>query len=108
MLQPAWEPYFLASVPTGFKTQKMCDNAVREECLSLEFVLDWFVTKQQTKIWHDNDDRRLIKWYEGYKKRKAQKASIKKELMPIAWYPSRYWDWSMSEDEKKEAEKLWA
>ena len=21
--------------------------------------------------------------------------------MPIAWYPSRYWDWCMSEDEKK-------
>ena len=26
--------------------------------------------------------------------------------MPIAWHPSRYWDWCMSEDEKKETEKL--
>ena len=26
--------------------------------------------------------------------------------MPIAWYPTRRWDWCMSEDEKKEAEKL--
>ena len=44
------------------------------------------------------------------KKRKAQKAKIKKELMPIAWHPSRYWDWCMSEDEKKKkkTEKLWA
>ena len=31
----------------------------------------------------------MIKWYDGYKKRMAQKASIKKELIPIAWYPSR-------------------
>ena len=37
---------------------------------------------------------------------KAQKAQIKKELIPIAWYPSRHWDWCMSEDEKKETEKL--
>ena len=56
----------------------------------------------------DNDEDKFFEWYDGYKKRKAQKASIKKELMPIAWHPSRYWDWSMSEDEKKEAEKLWA
>ena len=29
----------------------------------------------------------FIKWHEGYKKRKAQKAKIKEELMPIAWHP---------------------
>ena len=52
-----------------------------------------------------NDDE-LIKWYNGYQKRKAQKASIKEELMSIAWHPSRYWDCCMSEDEKKETEKL--
>ena len=45
---------------------------------------------------------------ESHKKRKAQKAQIKKELMPITLHPSRYWDWCMSEDEKKETEKLWA
>ena len=37
----------------------------------------------------------------------AQKAQIKKELIPIAWHPSRHWDWCMSEDEKQETEKLW-
>ena len=26
--------------------------------------------------------------------------------MPIAWYPSRYWDWCMSEDEKKRDRKI--
>ena len=48
----------------------------------------------------------MTKWYDGYKKREAQKAQIKKELMRVAWHPSRYWDSCMSEDEKKETEKL--
>ena len=32
----------------------------------------------------DDDDDKLIRWYEGYQKRKAQKAKIKDELMPIS------------------------
>ena len=51
--------------------------------------------------------RALIKWYDGYQKRKTQKSKIKKELAPTAWHPSRWWDWCMSENEKKETEKLW-
>ena len=51
---------------------------------------------------YNND---LIEWHENYKKRKAQKASIKEELMPIAWHPSRYWNWCVPEDKKKETEK---
>ena len=42
------------------------------------------------------------------KKRKAQKAKIEEELMSIVWHPSRWWDWYLDEDEKKEAGKLWA
>ena len=34
----------------------------------------------------------FIKRYDGYKKRKAQKAQIKEKLMPIAWHPSTYWE----------------
>ena len=54
---------------------------------------------------------RVDMWYDdyydddedyGYEKRKVHKASIKEELLPIAWNPSRYWEWCMSEDEKKE------
>ena len=37
--------------------------------------------------------------------KKSQKASIKEELMPIVWHSSRYWDWCMSEDEKKKRQK---
>ena len=51
---------------------------------------DWFVMQSQTQLWHDDgeycDDDKLVEWYDGYKKRKAQKASIK-ELLPIAWHP---------------------
>ena len=67
-------------------------------------IPDWFVTHQQIKIWHDSnkycDDDELIKGYKGYKKRKAQKVQIKKELMPVAWHPSRWWDWCVPEDGK--------
>ena len=85
---------------------------VRDDSFSLNFVLDWFVTQEQIELWHDDayyyNDNEMIKWYDGYKKRKAQKASIKEGLVPITWHPSRYWDWCMLADEKKETEKLWA
>ena len=56
----------------------------------------------------DNDEDKFFEWCDGYRKRKAQKALIKKESMPITWHPSRCWDWCMSEDEKNKTEKLWA
>ena len=102
----------LAYVPDHFKTQQMCERAVEKDLCLPEYVPNWFVTQGQIKSWHDDDeycnDNRMIEWFDSYKKRKAQKASIKEELLPIAWHPSRYWDWCMSENEKKETEKLWA
>ena len=122
------DPYSLAYVPDHFKTQKMCDKVIEIDPFTLwhvpdnlnmqgicimaveaglglsEYVPDWFVTQQQIKIWRDDDDHcnddELIKWYEGYQKRKAQKAKIKEELSPIAWHPNRVMDWCMSEDEE--------
>ena len=26
--------------------------------------------------------------------------------MPVAWYPDRWWNWCMSEDEKKEIDPM--
>ena len=104
------DPCSLEFVPDHFKGQEMCDWVVDKEPHSLAFVLDWFVTKKQIGLWHDSkyrDDGKIIKWYNNYKKRKAQKAKIKKELMPIAWHPSGWWDWHIPRDEKKETEKLW-
>ena len=112
------EPHFLPFVPDRFKTQEMCDKAVCKYPWLLEFAPDWFVPEwvdmwfddyydDDCGHWNDDDEDKFFKWFDGYKKRKAQKASIKEGLLPITWHPSRYWDWCMSEDEKKETEKLW-
>ena len=31
---------------------------------------------------------------------------IKEELMPIAWHPSRWWDWCVSNDKNKGQKKI--
>ena len=104
------EPCFLVGVPDHFKTQKMCDDAVRKGLFSLRDIPDWLLTWEQIQLWHDDDehcdDDKPVEWYDGYKKWKAQKTSIKEELLPIAWHPSRYWDWCVHNDEKQETEKL--
>ena len=89
-------------IPNRFKTQEMCDKAVKDDSSSLQFVPDWLVTQEQIDLWDDdtcfrwyddgkdkfiefNDDEdNFLEWYDGYKKRKAQKSKIKEELMPIA------------------------
>ena len=79
------EPRFLIFVPDRFKTRRMCEKAVKKHLWLLKYVLDWFVTHQQTKIWHDNDDYwnddERIEWYKSYQKHKAQKAQIKTEKL---------------------------
>ena len=54
----------------------MCDKAVRDYLFSLQLVPDWFVTKEEVDIWHDNDyvynDNGMTEWYGGYKRRKVQ------------------------------------
>ena len=46
----------------------MCDKAVRDYPLFLQFVANWFVTQQQIDIWYDDDyvynDNEMIKWYQ--------------------------------------------
>ena len=100
-------PRMLEYVPDHFKTREMCDDVVMEDPLLLRHVPGLFVTQQQLPqcddYYHDNG---YIKWYDGYQKRKAQKAKIKEELMPFSWHPSRWWDRCVPEEEKKETEKL--
>ena len=81
-------PCLLEHIPDHLKTQEICDKAFWEDTFSLQYIPDWFVTQGQIKLWRDdtycsNDDD-LIKWYEGHQKCKAQKSSIKEELMPTA------------------------
>ena len=75
-------------VPDQYKVQEICDKAAEEDLCLLEYVPDWFVKQQPIGLCVDDDDYydddKLVEWYEDYQKRKAQKAQIKKELMPIA------------------------
>ena len=81
-------PWTLRHVPDHLKTEEMCKRAIEADIYTLVFCSNWFVTQEQMKSWHDDDyycnDDRMIRWYDGYQKRKAQKAQIKEGLMPIA------------------------
>ena len=103
------EPRFLPVEIDCFKTRGMHENAVKKYLWLLKYVPDWFVIHQQIKIWHYNNgycnDGKLIEWYNGYKKRKTQKAS-REEPVPIAWHLSRWRDWCVPEDEKKRNTKI--
>ena len=78
-------PRMLEYVPDHFKTREICNDVVMEDPLLLRHVPDWFVLQEQLRQCDDYYDANgYIKWYDGYQKRKAQKAKIKQELMPIA------------------------
>ena len=47
---------------------------------------------------------RFLVWRNKFEKRKALKKDVSKELMSVAWHPTRWWDWCISEDQKKEIE----
>ena len=59
------------SLPDHFKTEEMCDKAARDYLFSLQYVPDWFVTKQQIDTWYDDDyvynNSGMINWYDGYR-----------------------------------------
>ena len=104
------DPWKLYDIPDYLKTQKMCDDVVQRDPYFLQLVPDLFVTQEQLEIQHNDDeyctDDEIIGWYKGYKKRKAQKAQIKEELMLLTWHPSRWWSWCIPEDGKRGTEKL--
>ena len=50
---------------------------------------DYYDHDGEYKAAGNDDDDIFFKWYEGYKKRKAQKAKIEEELMRIPCHPSR-------------------
>ena len=80
-------PWQLKYVPDQYKTHETCDKVVRDDRSSLRYVPNRFVTGERVCLWYDNsdyyadDEDNFFKWYEYYKKRKAQKASIKEELL---------------------------
>ena len=92
-------------VPDYFKTQEMCDKAANENPQILGYIPDYFITREM--IENDNHSRCNYSnaifhaWFNAYKERKAQKAQMKAELLPITWHPDRVVDWCFDEDEKK-------
>ena len=62
------------------KTQEMCEKAVKDDSSSLQYVHDWFVTREWEYMWYDDyydddgdhgdddDEDRFFEWYDGYKK----------------------------------------
>ena len=84
----------------------MCNEVSAQKTMVVVICHRLVCDTRAIELWHDDDDDdcdddELIEWYEGYQKRKAQKAQIKEELMPIAWHPDRVMDWCMSKDEKE-------
>ena len=43
----------------------------------------------------------FLAWYINFEKRKKLKKELSKELILTLWHPNKWWDWCMSEDEKK-------
>ena len=84
----------------------MCERVIEDGPHSLQYVPDWFVTREGVYMWYDHsqycddDEDNFFKWYDGYQKRKAQKAKIKEELMRVVWRSSQWWDQYIPEDEK--------
>ena len=68
-------PGILEYISDHFKNREMCNEAVEEDPLLLRYVPDWFVTQQLVKYLQDDNhdwyNNKLIKWHEGYQKRKA-------------------------------------
>ena len=44
----------------------------------------------------------FLSWHTKFEKLKALKKELNEELMPAAWHPNRWWEWCVTEDEKKE------
>ena len=49
---------------------------------------------------------KFLSWHIEFEKIKAFKKELNKELMLIVWYPTRWCNFCVSEDEKKEIEPI--
>ena len=91
-------------IPDCFKTQEMCSDKFYFSD-EVDDIPDWFITLEMIEIVSRpccaSCDDEFDEWFNGYNERKAQKAQIKDELIPITWHPSRAVDWCFDEDEKE-------
>ena len=49
---------------------------------------------------------RLLVWHIKFKKCKPLKKKLSEELMPVVWYPKRWWNFCISKDKKKKEEPI--
>ena len=71
------EPRFLPLVAARLKTQGMCEKAVEKYPWLLKHFLDWFVTRQEAKLWDDHCiDDKYIKWYNDYQKAENKRRTL--------------------------------
>ena len=72
----------------------MCDKAVREDSFSLQYVPDWFVTLEQVKSWHDDDDycndAKLVEWYDHIKTQEMCNYAVRMEPHSLEYVPDRF------------------
>ena len=96
-------------IPDCFKTQEMCSDKFHFSD-EVDDIPDWFITLEMIAIVSRpccaRCDFEFDEWFNAYKERKAQKAQIRDELMPIAWHPDRVIDWCFDEEEK-DLMRLW-
>ena len=62
----------------------MCDKAEKKSPEVLEHVPDDQYKTQEICNEAVGKSPEVLRWYKGYEQRKAQKAKIKEELMPVA------------------------
>ena len=67
----------------------------------MQYVPDYFVKQQQLRHFYDGDDKFFsrLKWYEGSQKTEGSKSKNKRQTLTCCL--EQWWDWCVTEDEKK-------
>ena len=108
-------PFILKYCFNRYKTHDtltICVKTFDAYPIMSRYVSDWFVTPKILEVLYKNyhyfnDSHELFTWCNKYNQCKTFIKEIEKELMSIRGHLLRWWDWYMSEDEKKVIEKYW-
>ena len=117
------EDMSLYFIPNKFKTQEICEKALGKYPQDFQYVPYHHISPEMCDKAADKNPlilgyvQKMIEnggnscckisngvfhaLFNAYKERKAQKAQIKAELLPITWHPDRVIDWCFDEDGKK-------
>ena len=80
----------------------MCDQAIKEDSSSLQFIPDWFVTRKWVWMWcndyydgdgdhwdndDDDDEDKFFGWYDGYQNARPRRQRLRKNFYPSPRVP---------------------